>query len=172
MFMGRDKKPKKPNKNEQDAPKGIRFELEEDAEKLLLDHLAAFKPSSKDSDEESEPEPSVVRSRKMPQREYRIDLHGLHLEEAMAIVREKIDVWLLDGQPFKVKIITGKGKHSEGGRGILSQEIHRYVLQRYPRDIQDIEESPHQVRLWGMPLRGHFNVSFRARTGRKKADRS
>lgn len=162
--MGRNKKPKKPEQKERDKPGRIRFELEEDAEQLLIDHLAAFKPSAKDSDEQEEL--PLKRQRNLTQKEQRIDLHGLHLDQAMDLVREKIDLWLAGAQPFRVKIITGKGRHSVGGRGILSQEIHRYVLQRYRKDILSIEDSPDEIRLAGLPLRGHFYVSFRARSGK------
>lgn len=163
--MGRNKKPKKPDKEDSSKPRGIRFEIEENAEQLLLEHLAAFKPEPKES--EDEPELRVAKRRTLAQLEQRIDLHGLHLDQAIDLVREKIDLWLAQGQPLRVKIITGKGRHSAGGRGILSQEVHRYVLQRYRPDIASIEDSPDSVRLAGLPLRGHFFVVFHAR-GRSK----
>jgi hypothetical protein len=59
-----------------------------------------------------------------------------------------------------VKIITGKGHHSQRGDSVLAKEIHSFVLQTFRHIILEIEDSPDQVRLAGIPLRGHFHVTI------------
>jgi DNA-nicking Smr family endonuclease len=165
--MGRSKKRGKGHGPRSDPPKGIRFELEEDAEELFRAHLSQFKPERKDDEGSLVPERPSGRRKAKPDL-ITIDLHGYLLDEAQSLVEAELDALLLDGGLIEVKIITGKGRHSQSGGGILAREIHRFVEQRYRAEIQKIEASPDEVRLQGLPIRGHFHVTLRGKSLRKR----
>ena len=57
-----------------------------------------------------------------------------------------------------LKVITGKGLHSRQGLAVLSREIHDYISNKYIHDIVEIDDSPCDVLMHGVPIRGHFNV--------------
>jgi DNA-nicking Smr family endonuclease len=160
--MSRRKKPGKGPQNSKDEPRRIRFELEEDAEELFLRHLEQFKPDKPDAEEPKEPEKKVSKTHKA-QQVHEIDLHGLSLEDAQHRVRAVLDGLREMAGMHRVKIITGKGHHSQRGDSILAREIHSFVLLTWRRVIMEIEDSPDQVRLAGVPLRGHFHVTIRGK---------
>ncbi len=157
--MGRGKKPGKGPQNSKDEPRRIRFEIEEDAEELFLKHLEQFKPDKPGAEEPKEPEKKASKTHKA-MNVHELDLHGLRLDEAQQRVRDVLDGLREMAGMHKVKIITGKGHHSQRGDSILAKEIHSFVLQTYRPVIQEIEDSPDQVRLAGIPLRGHFHVTI------------
>ncbi len=90
-----------------------------------------------------------------------IDLHRMTLAEAKARLDDVFAALLqrLSGS-VTVTIITGKGLHSGPGGAVLPREIHRYVQQAYGGYILRIDDSPDEVRIAGVPLRGHFNVTL------------
>lgn len=157
--MGRGKKPGKGPQNKNDEPRRIRFEIEEDAEELFLRHLEQFKPDKVDAEEPKEPEKKASKTHKATM-VHELDLHGLRLDEAQHRVREVLDGLREMAGMHKVKIITGKGHHSQRGDSVLAKEIHSFVLQTFRPVIMQIEDSPDQVRLAGVPLRGHFHVTI------------
>lgn len=161
--MGKSKKPRQISKNQPDAPQRIKFELEENAHELLLDHLDRVKPAPKDSDEKEESSPKA-RPRTEAARERSVDLHGFRLDEARDYLQGRFELWLQDAGLLKVRVITGKGLHSQSGEGVLAREIHRFVLERYGHRIQSIEASPDEVKISGLPIRGHFVVTLRGRS--------
>jgi DNA-nicking Smr family endonuclease len=99
-----------------------------------------------------------------------IDLHGLTLEEAKSRVKGDIaDAFSVVGKYqekylVEAKIITGKGKHSSSTSnksyeiGILAKEIHGFVRSAYKNRIVQIGESPADLLVNGLPVRGHFTV--------------
>jgi DNA-nicking Smr family endonuclease len=97
-----------------------------------------------------------------------IDLHRCTVEEARRaidavfaqLVTPGTSLWR-QGALVRLKIITGKGKHSGPAGPVLAREIHRYVALTYASHIVSIEESPADVVLGGLPLRGHFHVVLR-----------
>jgi DNA-nicking Smr family endonuclease len=160
--MARGKKPGKGPQNSKDEPRRIRFELEEDADELFLKHLEQFKPDKPDAEESRESRKKASRTHRAPQ-VHEIDLHGLSLEEAQHTVRAVLDDLREMAGLHRVKIITGKGHHSQRGDSVLAREIHSFVLLTWRRVIMEIEDSPDQVRLAGVPLRGHFHVTIRGK---------
>ena len=78
--------------------------------------------------------------KKCPQR--RIDLHGLHVEEALNRVEQFIKNCHLDQIQFAL-IITGKGLHSqiESNEGVLKRNVriwlerHHIIFQDAPRHL-------------------------------------
>ena len=89
-----------------------------------------------------------------------IDLHGMTAVEAEAHVDSRISLVLLKASgPVRVKIITGKGRHSEGG-GVLVRAIYDFVKVRFCRQITRIDAPPAETLFDGLPLRGYFEVQL------------
>ena len=143
--------------NVQNTP-GIRFELEEDARDLMLQHLLLIKPEQKDTHCLTEVRKNRSRDEKAKKV---IDLHGLNLIQAFDLLRERISLWLSHNGTVEVRVITGKGYNSDGGNGVLSKEIHKWILREYEGRIVRIEESPDKTKINKVPLRGHFDVVLR-----------
>ncbi len=157
--MPRAKKPGKSPGNKKDEPSRIRFELEENAEELFLSHLQEFKPDKRDAEEPEKAQKRAAKPRQVNAVQ-EIDLHGLRLVEAQQRVRDVLDGLIEMAGTHKLKIITGKGHHSKKGGSVLAKEMHSFVLLTYSRSILEIEESPDQVQLAGVLLRGHFHVTI------------
>lgn len=141
----------------------LRFELEENAEELMLRHLEEFKPEPKDADQTvGRTAPKSTKATKRV-----IDLHGMQLADAEEYLRLTLEEILASEGPVTVQIVTGKGRHSENREGVLVKEIHGFILRHFRERIASIEESPDKLRLRGEPIRGHFHVTFHGRkTGR------
>lgn len=90
-----------------------------------------------------------------------LDLHGMRLSEALAAVDRAINAILDDGRVKRVRIITGRGNHSEEGVGILAKEVHPHVEQTYSKFIAEINVSPSDLIVRGFPARGHFDVRLK-----------
>lgn len=91
-----------------------------------------------------------------------LDLHRCTLQEAQDRVEFCVDALLAHGKgPVTLKIITGKGLHSGPGGAVLPSAIHRFVVARFAPSIISIDESPADVMVAGVPIRGHFTVTFR-----------
>lgn len=88
-----------------------------------------------------------------------IDLHGLTEEQAENKIREQV-AGVLRGQRTKLRIITGRGRHSGPGGPVLAVSIHQYVLARFGAIILDIEASPADTTMDGLTFRGHFHVTI------------
>ncbi|MBC7660216.1 MAG: Smr/MutS family protein [Chitinophagaceae bacterium] len=163
--MGKSKGRNKTNQNNLVPPTPVRFELEENALELMESHLALFKPRAKDADTNARQERESVKKQKAKQRGsnviQEIDLHGLTLEQAEREVAEAITRRSSLNEKRTFKIITGKGRHSSSGRGVLIREIYLFVVHRYGPWIEQIEESPDGVRLGGEAIRGHFHVTLK-----------
>jgi DNA-nicking Smr family endonuclease len=148
---------------------GVAFEIEPDAEKIFLESLEEFerrglsgvhKIISSKCDEA--PLLKMSASRQERQQELRsLDLHRQTLEEARRLVDQELRELisrLKPGDKVKLRIVTGKGRHSGPTGPVLPREIHRYVKQNYGRYILQIDESPADLILGELPLRGHFDV--------------
>lgn len=90
-----------------------------------------------------------------------LDLHGMRLSEALGVVDRTIQAILDDGRIKKLRIITGRGTHSQEGVGVLAREVHPHVANTYAKVISQIDVSPSELRLGGFPAKGHFDVRFR-----------
>ncbi|MDE3268984.1 MAG: Smr/MutS family protein [Pseudomonadota bacterium] len=132
----------------------IRFEIEENAEQLMLEADVLEFAGDKDLDADDH-----GTSKRSYRREvYELDLHGLTLSESQQRIDSLFQRILRTGQRTRVKIITGKGRHSRANTNLLARDVHIYVRQRYAEHIVSIEQSPDAVRVGGMPIRGHFEV--------------
>jgi DNA-nicking Smr family endonuclease len=157
--MSKRKKGRKVREFRELSQGSVRFEIEENAEELFLKHLDEFKPENKDADERV----GLVAPKRTRSRSHVLDLHGMQLMEAEDFVRHRLNELLAIEGSFSVKIVTGKGRHSENKEGVLVKEIHGFVLRYFREHIASIEESPDKLRLRGEPIRGHFHVTFHGR---------
>jgi DNA-nicking Smr family endonuclease len=94
-----------------------------------------------------------------------VDLHGCSLAEAQDKVDNAFSTIFktLGSTPVVLTIVTGKGRHSGPGGAVLPREIHSYVRSRYKPYIVRIEDSPADVVIGDLPVRGHFRVWFARR---------
>ena len=140
-------------------PKQIRFEIEKNAEQLMLEAEEMLEFADKFNEDEEEVAATKSKKRQRhKQNFYQIDLHGLTLAES----KQRLDNFflrILDGkQRIRVKIITGKGRHTHDSTNLLARDVHVYVAQKYAERIVEIEQSPFEVQVGGLPIRGHFEV--------------
>ncbi len=89
-----------------------------------------------------------------------IDLHGMTVREAQHHALHTIQTMLdqSKGQILDIRIITGKGNHSAGGKPQLISSIHHVVESRFRDNIISIEVSPHEIKLGGHFVKGHFDL--------------
>jgi len=90
-------------------------------------------------------------------KQFKIDLHGLILSEALKKVEQLIEGLNEKGEKVEVIIVTGKGIGSPGGP-VLAGEVWRFVKERYGLQISYLDSSPMETILGGLPLRGYFRV--------------
>lgn len=146
------------------APKpGVVFDLEPDADRIFQDSLSQWDDrlaeiEGEDGEEGGARSAAPKADRSAP---VEIDLHRLTLEEAIWRVDAELDQALASRQQRTFKIITGKGLHSGPAGGVLAREMHRHIAERYARHIKDMDESPADVKIGGVPLRGHFSVTLK-----------
>ncbi|MFW7377983.1 MAG: Smr/MutS family protein [Oligoflexus sp.] len=156
MKKRKHKKPKADKKYS-----ALHFEIEDDADELIRSHLEEHLPPNKDHDLSLDPEASVKKTSSRKRFTVRkLDLHGMTVSQAQNKVESVFMDLILDGSNDKVQVqvITGKGLHSGPGGGVLAGHIHSFICRRFASWIVSIDESPDDLRLNGIPIRGHFNV--------------
>ena len=88
-----------------------------------------------------------------------LDLHGHTLREAKEVLDSLVlDVINSKMDSLSLKVITGRGLHSKDGPGVLAREIPLHLSAKWARRIVFIEESPANLLLGDIPLRGSFIV--------------
>jgi len=133
---------------------------EEDAAELLRAHLDAFDPPVKDLDISTQPTRIKTKSKKKAQH-FELDLHGQTVAEAK-LSCDQLFSTVTPGTQASVKIITGKGRHSGKDGPTLISGIYIYVSTKYKKNIVSIDSPPAEDRLNGLPLRGFFDLKFKA----------
>jgi DNA-nicking Smr family endonuclease len=144
----------------------VAFEDFSDADRVFQESLGAMATPppealrAKERDEAAKAKAAAPRASRSEEART-VDLHRMTLTEAQAFLDNAIAAALsTHGGPVTFMIITGKGLHSGPGGSVLPQEIHRYVRRTYGAYILRIEDSPADVRVGGLPLRGHFSVTL------------
>jgi DNA-nicking Smr family endonuclease len=148
-------------KRDQDHKSGS-DRTEEDFASLLEEHLRKNPPQPK-----TDPKPSKIDGNKTaPSRTSStaglrsIDLHGMTLDEAKSELRRIIaEISAIRGT-HQLRIITGKGRHSGSGGGVLISEIHDFFARSFGRLVKRMDENPDKLRVSGKPIRGHFDVEL------------
>ena len=90
-----------------------------------------------------------------------LDLHGMRLSPALDAVDRAIQAILDDKRIKRLRIITGRGSHSEDGVGVLARDVHPHVENVFTKFIEDIDVSPADLIVRGFPAKGHFDVRFK-----------
>lgn len=138
---------------------------DEEAERLFLEALENMDPEAVLRDKRRGAEhpaaPAKPRAGKGGRQDFSLDLHRLTLHEAQGRIDGMMRQVLakLASGPVTLRIITGKGRHSVGS-AVLPREIHSYVKSRYGAHIVRIDDSPADLVVGELPLRGHFDVTF------------
>ena len=146
---------KKNNSRLKDDSKLI-IELEENAEELFASAIEDWKPY--------EHEDEFFSKKKGPLRERAQELIGkLTCMEKLLARPKELPSNLMEElrQQYTGLVylkVIGKGLHSKDGVGVLSREIHDYISNKYIHNIMEIDDSPCDVLIHGVPIRGHFNV--------------
>jgi DNA-nicking Smr family endonuclease len=156
----------KRGKNKNRPPK-IDFEIEEDADQIFRDYVENM--GDIPEHERSIPEPKPIPSSKSKGAKRSsaadaksIDLHGMTLKEAVQSVDRFLASIIFDLRgETTVKIITGKGRHSGPDGAVLPGGVHKHVNNTWRRHIVRIDESPEDVAIAGLPIRGHFEVRLK-----------
>ena len=105
------------------------------------------------------PGPAKSTSSKKSLPEYKIDLHHRTLKEASCLLHKRL--WELlhgDDVAFKVKIVTGRGRHSKDGQFTMGDHAHGYVKNHFASHISFLEDSPSASLVNGIAVRGYFYV--------------
>lgn len=164
--MGKKSKREKIRQLDDSDPFGIRFKLEDNADEIFTDYLEnEFSESVIEEKESWEAPERAVRKKTAESSDnfFEIDLHGQNLSEAIY----SVDQFLRELQKrrslpvVRCKIITGKGKHSGLGGGILAGEIYDYVKKSFKKSIVHIDSAPMDSTINGIPLRGYFMVRLK-----------
>jgi DNA-nicking Smr family endonuclease len=92
-----------------------------------------------------------------------IDLHGMTVKEAQHHVIHAISTMLdqAHGRVLEIRVITGKGNHSQGRQPQLISSIHHIVEARFNDRIISMEVSPHEIQLGGAFVKGHFDLRIK-----------
>lgn len=140
---------------------GIRFNLEANAQQMLQDALDAM-PTHIDKDDNNG-KTNIRKPAKHTTKTamHQIDLHGLTLRESQQQIDTLLRRVVSRASNVRVKIITGKGRHRQRGEHLLARDVHSWLQHKYREWIVEIEQSPHDVRIGDLPLRGHFEVVLR-----------
>ena len=147
-------------KNKDKYPSGVSFELEDDAKQIFLDAIDDVDANAKNEELSVE----TQKSKQSSERQIDLDLHGLSLSEAKSKVETTIESHRSSCVTLKVKVVTGKGRHSGSSGSVLPRGVHDFVCQRFGKEIVSLEECPDDVMVNGLPIRGHFNVVIRFKT--------
>lgn len=132
---------------------GVDFSLEEDAEEIFLKFLEENEPVAIESEQ---PRPA---RRAMRGGSLKIDLHGLSLDEAKAELLRRVDGLIATGKgDWQLRVVTGKGRHSGPGGGVLVKGIYDFFLKNYRQYVVRIDSDPGESVLEGLPIRGHFDA--------------
>ena len=141
--------------------RGIRFEIEANADKMLREALDDM-PNQIDKDDDNGkqvPPPKTTSSAKATA--HQIDLHGLTLAESQRHIDTLLRRVVTHHSNVRIKIITGKGRHQQRGENLLARDVHSWLQHKYRAWIVEIEQSPDAVRIGALPWRGHFEVVMR-----------
>lgn len=90
-----------------------------------------------------------------------IDLHGYDVLGAQSKVVKYVSTFFELNQAIPVlhlRIITGKGRHSSGGKGKLVDEVYQFVRSYFKMRLLYIDEPPAELKINSLPIRGHFEI--------------
>tara|TARA_B100001964_G_C14170360_1_gene571145 strand:+ start:757 stop:1251 length:495 start_codon:yes stop_codon:yes gene_type:complete len=138
---------------------GPHFVVEEDASKIFKDYLDQTDWKKVPRKKESQSHSTTKAPNKKPLQYKKLDLHSFTLAEARSYVDREISTFIASKDlTINLKIITGKGRHSGVEGPILAREIHVHIKKKWREYIAQIEDSPIDVTINSVPIRGHFHL--------------
>ena len=142
---------------------GVEFEIgsEEEAAKIMEEYLSAddFRDAvSKDISNADSKTRSATKKKAAFGKAMKVDLHSLNVRQAKAQLDRLFNSTQFENPTKDFQIVTGKGRHSGPGGGILIKEIYYYVATHYKTRVQKIDSDPSKDLINGLPLRGFFYV--------------
>lgn len=140
----------KKNKGEQNDSEWLEFVAAVDQ---IDEKEVAKKISSESFSEQKSFKPKTNKHNKIS-----IDLHGKTLEQAKSFLSRELESVLNEHSSVEVNIITGKGRHSENGKGVLVHEIYSFVQKKFGSRLKFLDSDPSEAVVEGRPIRGHFRV--------------
>ncbi len=143
-------------------PGSVHFEVNEEDATLFRQYVESEIPSFSEAEQPDDEPHAAATRRNKSEAMTEVDLHGLNVVEAKRLVDQTFRS-LQAKQRFGLRIITGRGLHSGPEGAVLPGEIYGYIQARYGQYIEKIDESPDEVRLNNIPVRGHFCVWFRCK---------
>ncbi|MCY4380675.1 MAG: Smr/MutS family protein [Proteobacteria bacterium] len=90
-----------------------------------------------------------------------LDLHHKTIREARDYLEKTIDRLLMTQRVFRLKVITGRGRHSKNGP-IIADDSHKFIKTKYRDVIVYLQDSPTSSMLRGITVRGYFIVDMNA----------
>lgn len=134
----------------------------DDFRKMMEEHLDANPPAPKtQSGMERLDKRSNSGKPRSSATKHSIDLHGKTLDEAKAALRSLMNQLAKSGGEIELRVITGKGRNSGSGGGVLAREIYDFFKRSFSSDIVRIDTDPMDTMIGGLPLRGHFDALLR-----------
>lgn len=88
-----------------------------------------------------------------------IDLHHMSVALALKVLEAEMDVLLRRHRRVKLKVITGRGRHSPRGPQI-AQQAHALVLTKFKSAIVKIGQCPTASMINNVALKGYFDVEL------------
>ena len=152
--MAKKKRPPKLNSNPL-------FDLEDDAEQIFTEFLAnEGEINPKDDHLSATPKPP--RGSNHPKtREFSVDLHGKTRREVRDVLLATVErLKQTAGGSFKLRVITGKGRHSGEQGPVIADEAFHFLQRTYGPAIVTMDSPPGETQVGGLPWRGHFDVTF------------
>jgi DNA-nicking Smr family endonuclease len=137
------------------------FRLPETTEAEDFANLLAEAEWAPDKAEDTAPK-SKASTKEGSVRDLALDLHGLSLPEAIAKVDMQLNDMIRLKGPKKLRIITGKGRHSSGGTGTLIHGVYDHVARSWSKHLESIDTPPGNDLIQGLPLRGHFDLKLKS----------
>ncbi len=131
---------------------------------MFLDAIENISDSTIKSAKKSADEKPASVAKPKTDLSFEIDLHGYTVAQAENFLAKRFAEFskLYSGEKIKAKIITGKGLHSGPGGSALSTSAHTFVRKLLGAKIISISESPAQLKINNLPIRGHFDLIFKA----------
>ena len=93
-----------------------------------------------------------------------IDLHYLTVAQSLLTLENKIEDLLIKHRRVKLRVITGRGRHSNNGPQI-AQHAHNLVTTKFATQIIKIEACPTASMINNIALKGYFMVEFKGYSG-------
>lgn len=93
---------------------------------------------------------------------FKIDLHGMTLDEAKnySVSRIKSITSQNKGKKISIEVITGRGLHSKDFKPVLADDLYSFLSNKYSGIYRNIDPAPMDNTIDGIPVKGSFKIYF------------